>query len=74
MTFIQYYETMILPDGVYNGKYNKEPALIRIKEGKPIWVQFIGFMKNDEPTYSSIYNAKGILSSSVEILVPSQKI
>lgn len=73
-SFVQYYETMIFPDGIYNGKYNKEPALIRIQDGKPVWVQFIGFMKEDEPRCSSIFNPKGIMNSNVEILLPAQKL
>lgn len=73
-SFVQYYETIVFPDGVYNGKYNKEAALIRIKEGRPVWVQFIGFIKNDEPKCSSIFNAKGITNSNVELLIPAQRL
>lgn len=63
--FVQYYDSMKIPDGVYNGLYNKEPATIRVKEGKPDFVQFIN---------SSIFSQKGILFSSVEILLPAQQI
>jgi hypothetical protein len=73
-SFIQYNEKLFYPDGIYNALYNKEPSIIRIEKGKPVWVQFIGFMKNDEPRCSSIFDAKGIMSSSVELLVKAQTI
>lgn len=65
-SFVNYWKDIQFPDGVYNGRYNKEPALIRIENGIP---QFVQFMEN-----SSIYKASGILLSSVEILLPAQKI
>lgn len=48
----------IFPDGDYNGLYDKKPALIRIREKKPVFVSFIGaaIMKH------------GIILSSVELL------
>lgn len=73
-SFVNYYETIKYPDGIYNGRYNEEPAIIRISEGKPTWVQFIGFMKNNEPRCSSIFDARGITSSNVELLIPAQKL
>lgn len=73
-SFIQYSESMILPDGVYNGKYNAEPSIIRIKEGKPVWVQFIGFIKDEDVRRSCIFDPKGIMYSNVELLLPAQEI
>lgn len=72
-TFIQYHPDIILPDGIYNGKYNKEPAIIRIKGGVPAYVSFIGFINAEgENRPSSIYDKRGILASNVEILLKSQ--
>lgn len=65
-TFVQYRQGVIYPDGIYNSLYNKEPSIIRIKDGIPVWVQFI--------ERSAIYDKKGILSSSVELLLPAQQI
>ncbi len=77
-SFIQYSKEMNLPDGVYNARHNKEPAIIRLENGIPVFVSFIGFIKHvdgkDEVRSSSIYHPSGILHSSVELLVPSQKI
>ena len=75
--FIQVTESMSLPNGIYNGRYNKEPAIIRIKDHKPNWVQFIGFIKHyegeDKRCDSCIYDAKGIMISNVEVLLPAQE-
>lgn len=74
-SFIQYHPNIILPDGIYNGKYNKEPAIIRIEGGRPIYVSFIGFLDVDGNSCSSaIFNENGIIASSVEILLKSQVI
>jgi hypothetical protein len=73
-SFIQYRKEMNLPDGIYNALYNKEPSVIRVKDGIPVYVSFIGFIKNDEPRPSSIFSEKGVLHSSVELLLPAQKI
>lgn len=54
----------VLHDGVYNGRYNAEPALIRVEDGEPAWVQFIG--------NSSIFSQKGILLSNVELLLATK--
>lgn len=62
--FVQYMEGMRLPDGIYNAKYNKENSIIRITDGKPVFVQFI--------LNSSIYDSKGIILSNVELLLPAQ--
>lgn len=64
--FIQYSPTMVIPDKIFNGLYNKEPAIIRFKGGSPVFVQFI--------ENNSIYDAKGIMASNVEILIPAQQI
>jgi hypothetical protein len=64
-SFIQYSDKIRLPNGIYNGLYNREPAIIRIKDGLPVYVQFI--------EKSAIFDARGILYSSVEILLPAQE-
>lgn len=50
-----------LKDGIYCGFYNKENCIYRIKDNKPIFVQFI--------ENNSIFDKSGILISSVEILI-----
>lgn len=65
-TFVQYRKEVVYPDGIYNALYNGEPTVIRIKEGVPVWVQFI--------ERNAIYDKRGILLSSVELLLPSQKL
>lgn len=52
----------VFGDGIYNGLYNKEPAIIRVKEGEPVTIQFI--------EGNAIFDKRGILLSSVEILLP----
>lgn len=72
-SFIQYHPDIVLPDGVYNGKYNKEPAIIKIYGGRPTYVSFIGFLDADgESRSSAIFDERGILASNVEILLKSQ--
>lgn len=72
-SFIQYHPDMCLPDGIYNGKYNKEPAIIRIKGGAPTYISFIGFLDADgESKSSAIFDKRGILASNVEILLKAQ--
>ena len=64
---------MVLPDGIYNGRYNKEPAIIRIKGHIPVYVSFIGFINAEgENRPSSIFDPKGIMLSNVEVLIPAQ--
>lgn len=69
---------MNLPDGVYNGKYNSEVCIIRLKYGIPVWVQFIGYIKHyegkDKRCYDSLFDPIGIMHSNVELLIPSQEI
>lgn len=65
-TFVQYRQGVIYPDGIYNALYNKEPTIVRIKEGIITWVQFI--------ERSAIFDSRGILLGSVELLLPSQQI
>jgi len=72
-SFIQYSEGMYLPNGVYCGRYNKEPSVIRIEKGKPVYVSFIGFIKEGESRSSAIFDARGIMISNVEILLPAQE-
>lgn len=48
-------------DGMYLGFYNAEHAIFRIENNQPVLVQFID--------NSRIYEAKGVLLSSVELLV-----
>jgi len=73
--FIQYSSTMRLPDGIYNAKYNKEPAVIRIENCIPVFVSLIGFLNaENESRPSSIFHPEGILHSSVELLLPAQDI
>jgi hypothetical protein len=76
--FVSYRKEMNLPDGIYNGKYNKEPAIIRIEFSLPTWVQFIGFMKDvdgeETVNRNCIFDAKGILHSSVQLLLPAQEL
>lgn len=31
-SFVQYHPNIKLPDGIYNGKYNKEPVVIRVED------------------------------------------
>lgn len=71
-SFIQYRDSMNLPDGIYNGLYNKEPAIIRMFAGLPEFVSFIGYIKNGESKSDNIFDPKGILHSSIEILLPAQ--
>ena len=72
-SFVQYHPDIILPDGVYNGRYNKEPAIIRIHGGEPTYVSFIGFLNAEgESRSSSIFDKRGIMASNVEILLKSQ--
>lgn len=72
-SFIQYHPNVILPDGIYNGKYNKEPVIIRIQGGEPVYVSFIGFLDADgESRPSAIFDKRGIIPSNVEILLRSQ--
>jgi len=71
--FIQYHPDIMLPDGIYNGRYNKEPAIIRIHGGEPTYVSFIGFLNAEgESRSSAIYDKRGIMASNVEILLKSQ--
>lgn len=73
--FVQYHPDILFPDGIYNGRYNKEAAIIRIRGGRPVYVSFIGSLNSDgESVGHCIYNEKGILASSVEILLKSQVI
>lgn len=72
-SFIQYHPNIMLPDGIYNGKYNKQPAIIRIQGGEPAYVSFIGFLDADgESRSSAIFDKRGITASNVEILLKSQ--
>lgn len=72
-SFVQYHPDIMLPDGIYNGKYNNEPALIKIFGGRPVYVSFIGFLNADgESQSSAIFNEKGIMASNVELLLKSQ--
>lgn len=72
-SFVQYHPDIMLPDGIYNGKYNKEPAIIRIFGGEPTYVSFIGFLNAEgESKSSAIYDKKGIMASNVELLLRSQ--
>lgn len=74
-SFVQYHPDIILPDGVYNGRYNKEPSIIRILGGRPVYVSFIGFLDAEGESRSScIFDERGIMASSVEILLKSQTI
>lgn len=65
-TFVQYKQGINYPDGIYNALYNKEPSVIRIKDNIPVWVQFI--------ERNCIFDKRGILLSSVELLLPAQQI
>lgn len=72
-SFVQYHPDIILPDGIYNGRYNKEPAIIRIHGGVPTYVSFIGFLNAEgESRSSAIYDKRGILANNVEVLLKSQ--
>lgn len=73
-SFTQYRKEMNIPDGIYNAWYNKEPALIRMQDGIPVYVTFIGFIKENESKSHAIYSPKGVLHSSVELLLPTQKL
>lgn len=74
-SFIQYHPDIILPDGIYNGRYNKEPVVIKILGGRPVYVSFIGFLNADgESRSSAIFDEKGIMASNVELLLKSQTI
>lgn len=64
-SFVQYLKEIKYPNGIYNALYNGEPTIIRIKDGEPVWVQFID--------RSAIYDKRGILLSSVELLLPAQQ-
>lgn len=72
-SFVQYHPDILLPDGIYNGKYNKEPAVIKIRGGRPVYVSFIGFLNAEgESRSSAIFDEKGIMASNVELLLKSQ--
>lgn len=72
-SFVQYSPNIFYPDGVYNGLYNREPALIRIEGGIPVYVTFMGFLDADgESQSSSIYDIEGIMASNVELLLKAQ--
>ena len=74
-SFVQYHPDIVLPDGIYNGMYNKEPAIIRIYGGEPTYVSFIGFLNTDgESQSSAIFDKRGIIASNVEILLKSHQI
>jgi hypothetical protein len=69
---------MKLPDGIYNGRYNREPCVIRLKDFLPVWVTFIGYMKHYEGedvviSGNSIFKPQGIMHSNVELLLPAQQ-
>ncbi len=64
--FLQIKQGVEYPNGLYNGRYNSESALITIADGKPSYVQFTN--------NSSIFKPSGILLSSTEILVEQQNI
>ena len=64
--FVGYRKEVNYPDGIYNALYNGEPSVIRIKGGEPVWVQFID--------RNAIYDKRGILLSSVELLLPAQQL
>lgn len=51
----------IVGDTIYCALYNKEPAIVRIKDGQPVFVQFID--------NSRIFKASGITKSSIELLL-----
>lgn len=72
--FIQYRDTMKIPDGIYNALYNKEPTVIRMKNNIPVYVTFIGFLKDGESRSSAIFLPQGIMHSNVELLLPEQTI
>lgn len=65
-TFVQYRKEVVYPDGIYNALYNGEPTIIRIKEGIITWVQFI--------ERTAIFDSRGVLHSSVELLLPAQQL
>lgn len=77
-SFVQYSSTMKIPNGVYNGKYNSEPCLIRIENCIPVWVEFCGFIKHyegqDEVAHCCVFSPKGIMHSNVELLLPAQEL
>lgn len=75
--FIQYRDTMKIPDGIYNALYNKEPCTIRMENNIPVWVTFIGFKhypngEEEIKSGSSIFDSKGVMHSNVELLLPAQ--
>lgn len=66
MNYIKYtwgeiVNSITLENGIYCGFYNSEPAVIRIKDNEPVFVQFID--------RSAIYDKRGITLSNVEILI-----
>lgn len=74
-TTVNYRREMNLPDGIYNGFYNSEPVVIRMKDHVPTYVSFIGFLDAEgEPRSSSIYDPKGVTLSNVEVLLPQQQV
>lgn len=52
----------IVGDTIYCALYNREPAIVRIEGGQPVFVQFID---NER-----IFKASGILKSSLELFLP----
>lgn len=50
-----------LQDGLFCGFYNKENAVIQIKDGLPVQVQFAN--------NSRIFDHKGVTLSSLELLI-----
>lgn len=74
-TTLNYRREMNLPDGIYNGFYNGEPVVIRMKDHIPVYVSFIGFLYAErEPRSSCIYDPKGVTLSNVEVLLPQQEL
>lgn len=52
-------------DTIYCGLYNGEPSVIRIENNEPVFVQFID--------NNRIFDKKGILLSSIELLLKLNK-
>lgn len=71
---VSYSPAMQLPDALFNGLYNGEPALILFRNNEPHYVQFIAnhaATAGKHATTHCIYDKSGILASSVEILLPA---
>lgn len=59
----QFTHDLKLKDGTYNGFYQGEKALIKIKDGEAVSIMFFG----------GVMDGRGVLKSNMELLIESPK-